>query len=273
MISNALRVGFVSARGICLVLLATAGCASPETAESAPPESVPATSDGAESEVRAALIGAVAGARFGDDDTIIASPRKLGRILANIGLAPGAPRPREGAIKCLPTYTVQFVDKAGSVLADAGFSCAGEDRKNAAGSVTIGARSYLIVAKDLDALDAIVAEPRTVADVLFRVDRVTLGQPGSRSFVETSKASVVGTFAAALDPEQAPDPKAAVPRCVPTRVLGFYAGVRELAIVSFACSEGERGRVTGRFMSNDEATRGAVTLDAGKVFDLEAQLR
>lgn len=51
------------------------------------------------------------------------------------------------------------------------------DPKNAKGSLYIGGKSYALTAKDLDAIKAIGAEPRTVADLVWGADRVVFTKP------------------------------------------------------------------------------------------------
>jgi len=252
-----------------------AGCAADEAA---PGDQAPAGDDvtgGSEDEVRSTLLGNVAAIKINGGATI-AAPAKLRRVLENIGLQPGADRPAEGAFRCMSSYRLEILDAKGETKATAGFLCGGAgsaSRKNAKGSVSIGGKSYLIDAKDVDAIDAVGKEPLAIADVLYGVDRIEIVKPGaSAATIGSRDGAIVSRIVKAMRPDQVPNPNAAFPRCLPSRSVGFFKGTKEIASVSLSCGEGARGYVQGNFSARVGESRGAADINAGTVFDVEAEL-
>lgn len=252
-----------------------AGCAADETA---PVDQAPAGDDatgGSEDEVRSTLLGNVAAITINGGATV-AAPAKLRRVLENIGLQPGADRPAEGAFRCMSSYRLEILDAKGETKATAGFLCGGAgsaSRKNAKGSVSIGGKSYLIDAKDVDAIDAVGKEPLAIADVLYGVDRIEIVKPGASTATTGSRdGAIVSRIVKAMRPDQVPNPNAAFPRCLPSRAVGFFKGTKEIASVSLSCGEGARGYVQGNFSARVGESRGAADINAGTVFDVEAEL-
>jgi hypothetical protein len=226
----------------------------------------------AEQEVRSTLLGEVAAVKI-NGGKVVAAPAKVKRVLENIGLEPGAKRPEEGGFRCLPSYRLEFLKANGETQATAGFMCGGPgsaDRKDAKGSVQVGGKSYLISAKDVDAIDAIAAEPLMVGDVLFGTDKVTITKPGRDEKKTITDGATVSKLVKAIKPDQVPDPNVAFPRCLPSRLVVYTKGTKDLATISFSCQEGLRATVTGPFTSAVDGARGAVKISTGVVFDAEA---
>lgn len=226
----------------------------------------------AEEEVRSTLLGDVAAVKI-NGGKIVAAPAKVKRVLENIGLQPGAPRPPEGGFRCLPSYRLEFLKANGESQATGGFLCGGAgsaDRKDAKGSIQVGGKSYLITAKDVDALDAIAAEPLLVGDVLFGTDKVTITKPGRDEKKIITDGALVAKVVKAIKPDQRPDPNVAFPRCLPSRLVVYSKGTKDLATISFSCREGLRALVSGPFTSGVDGARGAVKISTGPVLDAEA---
>jgi hypothetical protein len=223
-------------------------------------------------EIRATLLGSVAGVRINGGPTV-AAPGKVQRILQNIGLAQGAPGPEEGGVRCMPSYKLEMLDSLGNVKSTAGFFCdTTGPRQGVTGSVIVRGRSYLLTARDLDALDAIGREPLAIGDVLFGVDRVQIGAAARTEAKQTTERGRIARVVRSMNGDLPPDPYARMARCLPSRVVTFWHGVQPLATVSFACAEGERGVLSGSFSGRDAQVSGGVPIDAGVVFDVESQL-
>lgn len=237
----------------------------------------PAESEGAGEgegvdEIRASLVGSVSGVRI-RGAMVLGAPSKVERVLRNIGLAHGSPRPSEGGIGCAPSYAIELLDARGNVRSTAGFSCdTGGPRQLVAGSIVAGGRSYALTAHDLDAIDAIAAEPAAVGDVLFGVDRVEIGAGLLGRAKQTSERAKVLKVVRSMNVDLPPDPYARMARCLPNRVVSFWQGARQLASVSFACAEDERGIVVGAFSGRDSQVSGGIAIHAGTVLDVESGL-
>jgi hypothetical protein len=234
------------------------------------------TSTGAgEDEIRSALMGRVAAVRF-NGGVVVAAPGKLSRVLDGVGLGPRTERPPEGGLRCPPSYQLEFLDTHGVVKATAGFMCstlAVGARKDVQGSVLVNGKSYLVTARDVDALDQIAAEPAAIGDLLFAVDRVQIAKPGLPDTTETHNLTLVGKIVRSISADQVPDPYARMARCLPSRALTFFRGADAVATASFSCGgDAEHGVVGGSFSGRDQRTTGGITIDAGVVFDVEQSL-
>jgi hypothetical protein len=251
--------------------LAAAGCSADDASID---DDVVGEEEGpAEQEVRSTLLGNVAAVKINGGKTV-AAPAKVKRILENIGLEPGAARPDEGGFRCLPSYRLEIFKANGETQATAGFLCGGPgaaDRRNAKGSIQVGGKSYLISAKDVDALDAIAAEPLMVGDVLFGTDNVVISKPGREEKTTVTDGAGVAKLVKAIQPDQVPNPQAVFPRCLPSRVVTYKNGTKDLASISFSCREGIRATVTGSFSGRAQQAHGAVKISTGAVFDAETR--
>lgn len=268
---------FRSLAFLALSMLAplAAGC-SADTSDDAPSGDELAGSGGqGEDEIRrGGLLGQVGAVKINGGATV-AAPAKIKRILENIGLQPGAPKPQEGGFRCIPSYRLEFLKPSGESAAFAGFMCGGPgsgDRKDAKGSVQVNGKSYLITAKDIDAIDAIAKEPLAVGDVLFGADKVVIGRPGGDSNAESTDGAIVAKVANAMKADEVPNPNASFPRCLPSRFVSFHKGATELASIGLNCGENATGLVQGSFSAREPQLRGAVKIDAGIVFDVERSL-
>ena len=171
----------------------------------------------------------------------------------------------------MPSFRLEMLDAKGDVKAYAGFVCDGS-RQDAKGTVHVNDKSYLITAKDVDALEAIGKEPLAVADVLFGADRAEISSPRAQTKVSTTDGALVAKLAKTMQGDQVPDPTKPIAKCLPSRAVGFFRGTKQLGSVSFACSEGGRGTVTGS-VGGGGSTRGAIDINAGTVFDIESSLK
>lgn len=262
---------------VVLTMLAplAAGC-SADTSDDAPSGDLAGAGGEGEDEIRrGGLLGQVGAVKINGGETV-AAPAKIKRILENIGLQPGAAKPQEGGFRCMPSYRLEFLKPSGESAGTAGFMCGGPgspDRKDAKGSVQVNGKSYLITAKDIDAIDAIANEPRAVGDVLFGADKIVIGRPGSPSTnIESKDGAIVAKVASAMKADEVPDPSASFPRCLPSRFVSFHKGTKELASVGLNCGENATGLVQGSFSARDPQLHGAVKIDAGIVFGVERSL-
>lgn len=253
---------------LSLVVTSAVGCA----ADAADPDAASAPDDGSD-EVRSSIAGEVVAIKINGGATV-AAPAKVSRILENIGLNKGAKKPKEGGYRCPPNYRLELLKANGTTAATAGFMCSGGDRTNAAGSVQVGGKSYLITAKDVDAIDAIAKEPLAVGDILFGVDKATIVKPAQQAANKTiTDGASVAKLLGALSADEVPNPNASFPRCLPSRSVAFFKGATQVANVGLNCGEGARGKVQGAFSVAEPRIYGAVQIDAGVVFDIEAAAR
>jgi hypothetical protein len=227
-------------------------------------------------EIRSTLLGNVGAIRI-NGGAPVAAPSKVQRILENIGLAAGSPRPQEGGYRCPPSYVLDVLDAKGNVKATIGLLCGApgaSPRQGVQGSVQVGGRSFLITAQDVDAIDAIGQEPLAVGDVIYGADRVQIAAPARAAAApkETNDLGRILKLGRAMNNDLPPDPYARMARCMPTRALGFFKGPAQLATVSFACAEDERGVVSGSFSGRDAQVSGGISVDASVVLDIESQL-
>jgi hypothetical protein len=133
---------------------------------SAPPDDETATGGGGENEIvrGGGLLGEVGSVRI--NGVTVTAPEKIDRILDNLDLRVDDEATREEVeLGGVPQYLISFHGPG----ADAPFIASGHfiyidgvegsrDRKNAHGSLQLHGKSYALVARDLDALDAIRAE-------------------------------------------------------------------------------------------------------------------
>ncbi len=245
-----------------LALASTTACSGADESESGP---------AAEDEVKSGSLLAQAVAVQIDGGATVAAPAKLKRVLDNLGLGAGSKKPKEGAFRCMPTYRLEFFKADGTSLAKGGLMCGAGARQDVQGSLQINDKSYLIVAKDVDAIDAIAKEPLAVADALFGTDRVKIGQPSKAgATVETTEGAEVAKAVKAFRGDDVPDPKASMPKCVPSRVVTFLNGSKVLGSVSFMCGPGGEGSTTstGSFFVKDDLA-GGVQVNTKALLDIE----
>jgi len=257
---------------LTMVAPLAAGCSADEVSSDDPSAADDGTG-GSEDEVRSTLLGNVAAVRV-NGGQIVAAPAKVKRILENIGLQPGAARPEEGGFRCMPSYRLEILKASGETSATAGFMCGGPgsgDRKNAKGSVQVNGKSYLIDAKDIDGIDAIAKEPLAVGDILFGVDRITIGRPGQAG-KETKDGALIAKVIRGMKADQVPDPNASFPRCLPSRVVGFHKGATEIGSIGLNCGSDFRGTTKGSFSVKVPQLHGAADINAGRVIDVEAAI-
>lgn len=265
-----------------LVLLAVttlaplaAGCSADTSGDdvNAPSGDVQGAGGEGEDEIRrGGLLGQLGAVKINGGATV-AAPAKIKRILENIGLQPGAAKPQEGAFRCMPSYRLEFIKPSGESAGTAGFMCGGPgsgDRKEAKGSVQVGGKSYLITAKDVDAIDAIAKEPAAVADIVFGADKVIFSKPMDQAKVETKEGTQIAKVISGLKADQVPDRNASFPRCLPSKVVTIQKGGAELASIALNCGDDATGIVRGRLSAGD--AMGAVDVDAGIVLGVEKSL-
>lgn len=253
------------------ILLVLCGLAIASTTACSGADESPGAEPASENEVKSgSLLGQAVAVQI-DGGAIVAAPAKLKRVLDNLGLGAGAKKPKEGGFRCMPTYRLEFFKADGTSLATGGLMCGAGARKDVAGSISINDTSYLIVAKDVDAIDAIAKEPVAVADVLFGTDRVKFAQPGKPGTIaETSDGAQVTKAVRTLRGDDVPDPKVSMPKCVPSRVVSFLKGDTVLGSISFMCGgDGEASATAkGQFVIKNDAA-GAVQVNAATLMDIE----
>lgn len=228
-------------------------------------------SGGGDDELRSGLRDAVAAVRI-NGGVVVAAPGKVRRVFDAVGLGPRAARAPEGGLQCPPSFTLEFLDARGVVKATAGFMCgalAAAARKNVAGSVQAGGKSYLVTASDVDALEALAQEPTAIGDALFGVDRAQIAKAGETEVKVTTARTLVAKLVRSIDGDVVPDPYARRARCLPSRAVSFFRGAEQVGSASFSCVDGERGVVEGTFSARDERANGGVAIDAGAVLDVE----
>jgi hypothetical protein len=145
------------------------------------------------------------------------------------------------------------------------------DRKDAHGSVQVNGKSYLITAKDIDAIDAIANEPRAVADLFWGADKVVFSKPmDGAAKIETKDGALVAKVISGFKADEVPNPNASFPRCIPSNIVSLYDGTKELASVGLTCGDNATGKVQGNLSTNDESrAHGAVEVDAGIVLGVK----
>lgn len=221
---------------------------------------------------RGGLLGQLGAVKINGGATV-AAPAKIKRILENIGLQPGAAKPQEGGFRCMPSYRLEFFKPSGEPAGTAGFMCGGPgsaDRKDAKGSVQVNGKSYLITAKDVDAIDAIGTEDAAVADIVWGADKVVFSKPSTQTKVETKNGEQVAKVISGLKADQVPDRNAMFPRCLPSKYVSIHKGTKQLANIALNCGDDATGVVKGRLSAGD--TMGAVDVDAGIVLGVERGL-
>jgi hypothetical protein len=253
-----------------------AGCSADTSGDdvNAPSGDVQGAGGEGEDEIRrGGLLGQLGAVKINGGSTV-AAPAKIKRILENIGLQPGAAKPAEGGFRCMPSYRLEFLKPNGESAGTAGFMCGGPgagDRKDAKGSVQVGGKSYLITAKDVDAIDAIANEPRAVADLVWGADKVSFSKPmDGAAKVETKDGALVAKVISGFKADEVPNPNASFPRCLPSNIVSLYKGTKELVSVGLNCGDNATGKVQGRLSTNDESRLyGAVEVDAGIVLGVK----
>ena len=249
-----------------------AGCSADTSGDdvNAPSGDVQGAGGEGEDEIkRGGLLGQLGAVKINGGSTV-AAPAKIKRILENIGLQPGAAKPQEGGFRCMPSYRLEFLKPSGEPAGSAGFMCS-DGRKDAKGSVQVNGKSYLITAKDIDAIDAIANEPRAVADLFWGADKVVFSKPmDGAAKVETKDSALVAKVISGFKADEVPDPMASMPRCLPSNIVSLYKGSKELASIGLTCGDNATGKVKGSLSTNDESrAHGAVEVDAGIVLGVK----
>jgi hypothetical protein len=270
------RFRLLAVLAVTMLAPLAAGCSADTAGDdvNAPSGDVQGAGGEGEDEIRRGGLLGQLGAVKVNGGAIVAAPSKIKRILENIGLQPGAAKPAEGGFRCMPSYRLEFFKPSGEVAGTAGFMCGGPgsaDRKDAKGSVQVGGKSYLITAKDIDAIDAIAKEPAAVADLVYGADKVVFSKPTSQAAkVETNNGEQVAKVLSGLKADQVPDRNASFPRCLPSKVVTIQKGTKELASIGLNCGDDATGIVRGRLTAGE--TMGAVDVDAGIVLGVEKTL-
>jgi len=265
-----------------LVLLAAtmiaplaAGCSADTSGDdvNGPSDDVQGAGGAGEDEIKkGGLLGQLGAVKINGGSTV-AAPAKIKSILENIGLQPGAAKPQEGGYRCMPSYRLEFFKPSGEPAGTAGFMCGGGARKDVKGSVQVNGKSYLISAKDVDAIDALADAPRAVADIVWGADKVVFTKPLGGAKHETKDSALVAKVISGFKADEVPDPTAPMPKCVPSKIVSLYKGAKELASVGLTCGDNATGIVRGSLSTNDESrAHGAVHLDAGIVLGVESGL-
>lgn len=258
---------FLSLVAIMAVSPLAAGCSGAEDGD------VPAAGDEADLVKGTSFLGDVGGVKI-KGGSVVAAPKKVERILTNLGLQKGAKKPREGAFRCMPRYTIEFLKPNGETLATAGLLCGGDESGPAEGTVRINNKSYIIGAKDVGELNEIAKSAPAVGDLAFGTDKVEIKTLlGATKVTATSSADIEKALSS-LDANAEPDWNAALPKCLPSKVVSFYHGKTELMSVAMLCS-GETGKVLGTFTapSVKDHTAGGISINAGVISALEKSLR
>lgn len=222
--------------------------------------------------VRSKLLGEVGAIRV--RDVTIGDPVKVGKALRALGLGSRNKIPAEGGYRCMPGYRIEILDARGEVLANAGLMCGGGERTGVhKGSVQVGGKSYLVEG-DVGALEAELAKPQKVADVLFgAVDAVHIVKPMTGS-AGTTDAAAVRKILGALGTSQelTPiDPAAPTPKCPPARILELSRGGKGAAQVTTMCGA-STGKASATLLVGDKKI-GGLTLDMGALGEVEGTLR
>lgn len=252
-----------------------AGCSADTSGDdvNAPNGDVQGAGGEGEDEIRrGGLLGQLGAVKINGGATV-AAPAKIKRILENIGLQPGAAKPAEGGFRCMPSYRLEFIKPSGESAGTAGFMCGGPgsgDRKDAKGSVQVNGKSYLITAKDVDAIDAIAKEPAAVADIVYGADKVVFAKPGTPAKSETKDAAQIAKVISGFKADQVPEPMTIFPKCLPSKVISIQKGTKVLGSIALNCGDDATGTVRGR-LSVSEST-GAIDVDAGIVLGVEKSL-
>jgi hypothetical protein len=270
------RLRLLAVLAVTMLAPLAAGCSADTSGDdvNGPSSDVQGAGGDGEDEIRkGGLLGQLAAVKINGGATV-AAPTKIKRILENIGLQPGAAKPQEGGFRCMPSYRLEFFKPSGELAGTAGFMCGGAgsaDRKDAKGSVQVNGKSYLITAKDVDAIDAIGKEPAAVADLVYGADKVVFTKPMNQSAkVETNNGEQVAKVLSGLKADQVPDRNASFPRCLPSKVVTIQKGTKELANIALNCGDDATGTVRGRLSAGD--MMGAIDVDAGIVLGVEKSL-
>ncbi|MBL8606983.1 MAG: hypothetical protein JNL38_06670 [Myxococcales bacterium] len=222
--------------------------------------------------VKSKLLGEVAAIRV--RDVTIGDPAKVGKALRALGLGSRNKIPAEGGFRCMPGYRIEILDAKGDALASAGLMCGGGERTGVhKGSVQFAGKSYLIDG-DVGALEAELAKPAKVSDVLFgKVDSIHLVKPMTGS-AGTQDPLSVQQILGAIDVGQelrAVDPNEPTPKCPPARIIELSRGGKEAAQITTMCGA-STGKATGTLSVSDKKV-GKLTLDMGALATVESRLR
>lgn len=247
--------------GLSLVSVFAAGC----TAEATSSED--SAIDSSEDALKSNLLGDVAAVQLNPTVTV-AQSRKVSRVLSATKLSSRSKKPVKGALRCPADGELKFLDAKGAVIATAGLCTNLTEPARSAATLTKGADTYILDV-DVNVLATIAGEPLVVADVTYGVTKVVVKENGPGGDATTiGRKEEVDLLVSALGPNQTPDPRRPMPRCLPSHIVSYYRGNDAVATTSFLCGAGntDPGIVASSFMATvPNGPRGAIDIDASVI--------